>query len=299
MKKNILSKVVLTTFITSMVLTTGVFADTTVTNTEVGKVAVEASKEDAAEISVLRNEKSDYVIYKGTVTSIEEGEDGYISVLVSETGLKANIADDAVVIDAKDGSVKKVSDIKDDMDIMLVIGANTPMTMSIPPMTSSVSSVIINTDSNVDFSVYNSELINAENNLKLNIGKDTVIINAKGEKAKEEELEGSALAVFYGASTRSIPAQTTPETVMIIEKAKNEVVDKSPVKLREVSEKAGYSVKWIANDMPVELKKEDKTILVTAESNICTINGVKTELSGKIYLEDETMMAPYDFAELL
>lgn len=47
----------------------------------------------------------------------------------------------------------------------------------------------------------------------------------------------------------------------------------------------------------------EKTITVNKGSNKCTITGsevgINAELSGDIYLEGDTMMAPYDLASYL
>lgn len=315
MKKNILGKLAIAAFISTMVIGSSAFADTADTTANTETTAVETTQEAENSIEILKNEKSDYVVYKGTVTGIDEGDDGYISVTISETGLKANLASDAVVMDAADGSIKKSADIKEGMNIMVVLGANTPMTMSIPPMTSSVVATIINADDNVDFSVYNDELINAENSLQLNTESDIIVKDIKGEDLTVDDIKNNAAVVAYGISTKSIPAQTTPSLVVVIgdEAAvepetgdvdeEEEAVDKSPVKLREICENAGYKVKWTSNDEPIEISNGEKTITVTKDSNKCTITGsevgINAELSGDIYLEGDTMMAPYDLASYL
>ncbi len=314
MKKNILGKIAIAAFISTMVIGSSAFADTADTSTGTD-TAVETTQEAENSIEILKNEKSDYVVYKGTVTDIEEGDDGYISVTISETGLKANLADDAVVMDAADGSIKTTADIKDGMNIMVILGVNSPMTMSIPPMTSSAVAAVINADNNVDFSVYNDEFVNAENTLQLNT-EGIIVKDIKGEDITADDIKGKAALVAYGVSTRSIPAQTTPSLVVVIgdetavepeadtENNENEeTVDKSPVKLREVCENAGYTVKWTSNDEPIEITNGEKTIVVNKDSNKCTIKGsevdINAELSGNVYLDGDTMMAPYDLASYL
>lgn len=315
MKKNILGKIAIAAFISTMVIGSSAFADTADTSTGTD-TAVETTQEAENSIEILKNEKSDYVVYKGTVTDIEEGDDGYISVTISETGLKANLADDAVVMDAADGSIKKASDITEGMNIMVVLGDSSPMTMSIPPMTSSAVAAVINADNNVDFSVYNDEFVNAENTLQLNTESDLVVKDTEGNDLTADDIKGKAALVAYGVSTRSIPAQTTPSLVVVIgdetavepeadtENNENEeTVDKSPVKLREVCENAGYTVKWTSNDEPIEITNGEKTIVVNKDSNKCTIKGsevdINAELSGNVYLDGDTMMAPYDLASYL
>jgi hypothetical protein len=54
--------------------------------------------------------------------------------------------------------------------------------------------------------------------LALNIGKDTQIVTADGEVFESvlEQLDWWDLVVVYDVSTRSIPAQTTPITVIVL-----------------------------------------------------------------------------------
>ena len=55
--------------------------------------------------------------------------------------------------------------------------------------------------------------------MKLNIGENTVIMNTKGEQRvfTAEDIKNKNVAVIYDVTTRSIPAQTTPLFVMILE----------------------------------------------------------------------------------
>ena len=322
MKKNLLSKVVLTAFVTTMAFGTFVSAYGESNNAAVESGA-EVNVDDRAEISIISHDLSDYVFYKGAVTSVQNNDDSFTTILLGDNGLKANLTEDITVIDAADGSIKQVSDIKNNMEVMVMLGKNTPMTMSIPPMTNSVAAVVINTDdANVDFSVYNDELVNAENTLKIEIGDDTVVTDINGGEVDNEEIKDHTALVLYGISTRSIPAQTIPSAVIVVEEVEatvnNEaaadeetvettepesttnVVDKTPLKLREAGEKAGYTVKWVSNDEPVMLIKEGKEITVTAGSNEIIVNGVKAQLSDKVYLDSyDRMIAPYDFSDVL
>jgi hypothetical protein len=62
------------------------------------------------------------------------------------------------------------------------------------------------------------ELISADNSLKLDIGEDTEIYFQDGEPFKGElyELNNRLLVVVYDISTRSIPAITTPNRIVIL-----------------------------------------------------------------------------------
>ncbi len=97
--------------------------------------------------------------------------------------------------------------------------------------------------------------------LKLNIAKETVLLNEKGVKVDAKDLAEKHLVVFYTASTKSIPAQTTPSKVIVLDDdsstTKNpileeidniiasdsyEVAGTKMVPLRVIAEKLGFKV---------------------------------------------------------
>ena len=306
MKKSFLSKVLAAVFISSMVLSSNVFAqDVTATadkNTSAEAVVSQeqSAKPEKADMDVYEVENGSYAVFSGKVTSIEENE-GYRAVCIAETGLLANIDDDCVVIDAADGTVKKTSDIKEGMSVMVFIGENTPMTMSIPPMSSSISAVVINADKNVDFSGYSDVSVNSDNKLQLNMDESVKVFDMNGNSVSADDIKGKNALVLYSEATKSIPAQTTPVLVVVADEAQktDEKADMSDLKIREISEKAGYTVKWTANDQPVEISKGRRTISVTAGESKAVVNNINMTLSEKVYIKDGVMYAPYDFADLL
>ena len=62
---------------------------------------------------------------------------------------------------------------------------------------------------------FNEQLQSIDKSLKLNISKNTEVVNKKGERASVNFLGQQELFVFYTTSTRSIPAQTTPTKVIV------------------------------------------------------------------------------------
>jgi hypothetical protein len=62
---------------------------------------------------------------------------------------------------------------------------------------------------------FGPELISSEGDLKLNISPATRVLIKNGQ-AFTGDLANHDLAVVYGASTRSIPAQTTPYQVIVL-----------------------------------------------------------------------------------
>ena len=111
------------------------------------------------------------------------------------------------------------------------------------------------------------EYVDTMNNLALNVADETVIVDTEENALTKEDIDGKKLMVFYTFATMSIPAQTTPEKIVVladteevtedIEEETTEKVtytvkaesiikdgDLTTLPLREVSEGLGYEVGW-------------------------------------------------------
>ncbi len=67
---------------------------------------------------------------------------------------------------------------------------------------------------NIMIAYFDSNLLSSENQLQLNIGPGTRITTANGQRYVCS-LGNNLLMVYYGATTRSIPPQTTPERIIV------------------------------------------------------------------------------------
>ncbi len=245
----------------------------------------------------------------GKVSEVTDNKEYYtIHIENDDMGMVINAKPGTFVIDqAKPTETLALSDIKKDMTITAVIAKNSPMTLSIPPMTSGVVGFVINSDPGfVDLSVYDDELTNETNTLKLNVDDSTSIINANGAKMKysADDLKGSECLVLYTVTTRSIPAQTAPQLVVIMNTAQDladhakaleeamknaEKADQeaqSYLALRENVEKKGYTVTWTGNDKPITLTKGDIKVTITIGSAEYTSTAVTdSDTAAKLTME--------------
>jgi len=131
-------------------------------------------------------------------------------------------------------------------------------------------------EKNVKVDLFDSELISADKSLKLNIFDSTEIVLENGQKF-EGDIANRKLVVIYDKSTRSIPAQTTPVKVIVLNEEEKGIQAKEDssiladidsmdiivnnkkitaptayaydgiipmVPLREISEALGFEVKW-------------------------------------------------------
>ncbi|MEG0383766.1 MAG: stalk domain-containing protein, partial [Solibacillus sp.] len=151
--------------------------------------------------------------------------------------------------------------------------ANQPMLLIFPPQYSPAVVIVEDEKSptNVVVTDFNEEFINKENDLKLNISDKTVIVNAKGEKVgKEALLENHHAIVFYGATTRSIPAQTSPDKIVVFPKVTDEIVAEEGEKAAVLEEAKEV------NEVVVEEAKE-------IDAKIATLIGKDIrEVDGKV-----------------
>lgn len=322
MKKNI-GKLILTTIIAASALSMSAFAEDTTVVGYGDPVSAETAETAAENGIMLINETAEtnpvevakgYTTKTGKITAItaettEEGE--FLTITTGEgvDGIVFTTSASTVVYDAKDGSVKTAKDLTEGMEITAVMPANSIMTMSIPPMTPSAMGFVINAEgTSVMVGKFNDELVNEENKLALNISEETSIVSITGTKQglTAEDIKGNDCLVIYGATTRSIPAQTSPIKVVILPTVENELTVKetketvaTTVALRDAAVAAGFEIKWTANDAPVVLEKDGVTISLTLGSTAYTVNGESKNFTKAVELENGSMVVSSEISEFL
>lgn len=128
----------------------------------------------------------------------EESEDGMVFYIGTDTYVPA-------------GSVFAVGDT-----VTAFYDGNAPAVMIYPPQMTALA--VARQEENLPIlkvDQFDEELISSDGMLKL-INPDTVRVVDLSGAPYENELAGQVLAVYYGPSTRSIPAQTTPDLVVVL-----------------------------------------------------------------------------------
>lgn len=202
---------------------------------------------------------------EGVVTSLEKKSSiTFEDKTVDENGLE--LAEDVLLFDNA-GKVITAEDIKKDSIVRVFTEGEKIIAVILIDET---------VNSMADIDIYNTsedfgDLINAKNELALNMGETVEIMDLEGNEVSAEELDGKKLIVFYSMMTMSIPAQTTPEKIIVlssdvveedveedveteeeIEKVSfvleagkvKKVDDVTMLPLREVAEGLGYEVGW-------------------------------------------------------
>ena len=197
---------------------------------ERAKEASEEEMEDDKDLGSEEGEEVVYIEYKGEVVNVEnDQEKNNTSILVKgensdndqmmQEEIMFHLGEVTLLISHDTMEMVKREDLKEGFEISAFFKENTPMTLSMPPQTTPEAIVIHDNEEDgfIKLAHFNNELKDTNNELKLNISEETVLVNAKGDKVDASDLEDSDLMVFYTVSTRSIPAQTSPEKVIVLD----------------------------------------------------------------------------------
>ena len=181
----------------------------TVETTEPGIMAVGA---------VVVEEKSTFTVFKGTVLELFIHLEQTVVRLEDEEGGQFDMkVDDMTVISDSNGLIA-LEDIAVGDKITAYYIAPQIMTLQYPPMV--ISAVLVKQESeavgSVCVNVFDEGFLAIDNEIKINISDETVIVNLAGD-VYEEDLVGKVLMVYYTMETRSIPPQTTPTKIIVLE----------------------------------------------------------------------------------
>lgn len=183
---------------------------------EVEEISAEESTQE--ESAVFAEKESLYVKASAAEAKVREVRDGIIEVdAVKADGEEVifMISEDTLVIDAEGNK----TEVKDGDQVCAFTRWNTPMVLSLP-VRYNANVIVVNGETadrtvSVDgFSTYEDGYINTAQNLVIRTD-NSEIVDREGKKF-EGELDGKDLVVVYSITTRSIPAQTNPEKIIVL-----------------------------------------------------------------------------------
>lgn len=260
-------------------------------------------------------EETSNMLVSGTVVSVVVGAEYNTVEITNDTGgMVFHMKKTVFVVDQGASKLLSLDAIKKGMKITVVLDKMAPMTMSLPGQTSGAVGVVITSEmGSIDLSIYNGDLVNLDNTVKLNIHSTTQIVHEKGLKMifGAEDLKGAECLVLYSVATFSIPAQTTPEFVVILagsDDGVDEAAKATYVPLRALAEAKGYEVKWQSHAKPILLSKDDiKIELLIGKTSFVFTHMTKdikpldrmSKLDLAVMLESGITMVPSTFIEAL
>lgn len=176
-------------------------------------IAVDAPYQDPSQ--------SPYASVQGKVTQVQDyiGADGQavdgmkLISLVDQDGSPATLM---VTPGTHIMSDTPLNAIKVGDSVIAFYDARGPMILIYPPQYTPVAMVVnLPAGQSVKLDMFDEQLLSADGQLKLNMGPNTQIVNTDGSHY-EGMPSNQTLFVWYTFSTFSIPAQTTPEKVVVM-----------------------------------------------------------------------------------
>ncbi|MBD7984542.1 copper amine oxidase N-terminal domain-containing protein [Sporosarcina sp. Sa2YVA2] len=252
-----------------------------------------------AQDDVKENEKEmtpSFIKTEGTIDSVEKRENSTFYTITYEDKPAAFFVTKNTLV--FDNSGNKVDLAKGDK-VTIYTDADNPMLAIYPPQYNPEVVIVEKDDKgSVAVGTFDEELFSEELSLKLNVGEKTELSSVSGKEVKMDDLKGKDLLVFYTITTRSIPAQTPPEKIVVLDGAMDEVeptpepekpeVTPEPetpetdaavdaiiaanhkmvngvkmVPLRAIAEELGYKVKSTGNGAIVSKEGEARSFTIT------------------------------------
>ncbi|MBU5255406.1 copper amine oxidase N-terminal domain-containing protein [Tissierella praeacuta] len=275
---------------------------------------------------------ADYIKYEGKIVEVNDNGKN-LSVLVKDkedepyNGMLFHINEDVILLNNKSKEFITKDTLKKGMKVSAYYHKNTIMAMSMPPQLGPDIIVIDESEEPIftHVSGFNKEFISSDGMLKINPSENTVIVDKDGKKIEKENIINRDLIVFYTISTKSIPAQTTPEKIIVMERKKEEkknpeitVLDKIIINnkeitlnkkvyknnkdvimipLRQISETLGYEIKWNGETKTAELIKGAQWTSVTIGQDNYNFAKMMVKLGTAPEMKDFTTYVPLNFLE--
>lgn len=275
----------------------------------------------AEEVTLIKL-KTKYMMATGVVKEVKDYHADknakFISV-VDENGAPSNIivANDTYVVDNEEITVGT--------QVIYFYDVTKPMIMIYPPQIKADVIAVMDDSRIIKVDIFNQDLVSHDNSLKLNIAKDTEVILSDGT-LYQGELAHHKLAVIYDTSTKSIPAQTNPIKVVVLDVdhhdkdlydenyqpdvskmnivVDNDMIIRTPkaysnnegvvmVPLRVIAEALGYEVGWDSESHSITIGdkvtlKINSNTYVKADSSIITLDAAPA-------LVNDTTFVPLNF----
>lgn len=188
------------------------------------KTSQPATMEETTEI----NNPTAFVQMQGTIGAVEDRKDQkFFSMTDQENPFNFTTDENTLIFDKKGNKVE----LKKGDKVSIYMHANQPTILIYPPQYSPAVVIVEDEEAagSVKVATFNEDYVSDDNDLKLNISDETVIVNEKGEKVGKEALVNHHGIVFYKFMTMSIPAQTNPEKIVVF----SNVTDETVVEVKE------------------------------------------------------------------
>lgn len=163
----------------------------------------------------------EYLNFNGTIKEVLDHKELPSLIVESKDNpdnvIVFHISELVVLLDQETQEFIAAHDFKVGQEITAYYPENTPMALSMPPqLTPKV--IVANSkeySGSVHVGTFDENLVSIDGFLKIKLNAEVKVVDLNG-KETSEDLRNKDLVVFYGAATRSIPAQTTPDKIIVL-----------------------------------------------------------------------------------
>lgn len=201
-----------------------------------------------------------FIKIAGTVDNVEVRDNAtYYTIKEGENTNVFVVNKDTLVFDNTGKEVK----IKEGDKVTAYNYGNKPMLAIYPPQYNP-EVIIVETEEmgSVAVGTFDEDLLNEEYALKLNVNEETEVSSVSGKDVTVADLPEQNLLVFYAITTRSIPAQTPPTKVIVLDNIIQEA-DPTEAAVQAIIESDFYEVEGIKM-VPLRLIAEEIGYKVTS-----------------------------------
>ncbi|GLC86978.1 copper amine oxidase N-terminal domain-containing protein [Lysinibacillus piscis] len=170
----------------------------------------------AAKEEVTEEVATNFIQLTGKLGKIEKLASGaqMTTIQQGENVFSLTIDEQTIVLDSKGNK----AELKEGAAFTAYVNKNKPMLAIYPPRYTPEVIIVEAADFGIaEIGTFDKNYVNKQNTLKLNLAKETAITDLQGNKLKAEDMIGKESLVFYGPATFSIPAQTSPYKVLVLE----------------------------------------------------------------------------------
>ncbi|MEK5231787.1 stalk domain-containing protein [Lysinibacillus sp. FSL K6-0232] len=211
-----------------------------------GAIGAPAAAANEGEAVVTNAENSEqqvqpvFIQVTGTVENVEVRENAtYYTVVDGDNTNIMVVTNESLVFDNTGKEVK----LQKGDNVSFYSYAKKPMLAIYPPQYHPEVIIVETAEmGTVEVDFFNKELIDTENYVKLTIGQDTKLQSASGKAVKAEDLAGQHLVAFYTVATMSIPAQTSPSKVIVLDQIEQDEPAAIPAAVQDIINKDSYEV---------------------------------------------------------
>lgn len=280
-------------------------------------VGVNAEKGTNVENSnkiVVEQTENKYISFTGQVT---EAADNIITVKENDNAIMFHLG--TMIIGTKDGQIMEAKDIKAGDKITAVYTTNTPMALSYPGQMTPSIILVHNSDNSIKVDKFNEDMVSSDGSLKLITDDNTKLEAYKTKQViTQKDLKNKDLLVIYGATTRSIPAQTLVSGVVKVivlpsleaEKVESQEKDKdknvegkalaaSKIAIAKEAKAMGYKVNWNPKTKVVVISKAEDVIEIYVGTTKYRVNGMEKTAVSPANLEKGTTFVSSEILDYL